>query len=226
MLFIIDLLRCKNTYFFPIMEYKIIVIDHRRIVKTLKKGSVKRNLYEDFKRFLRGNADVKFPKRYLNKDGIFEVQYYICMVESLVEENRDHGEILFDKYVIIHKEKYDLEEKFWMFGYHPKSDKKELDDVAAILFSYKNQLNYRQALTLRNKLVVYNEERFDMVICKCEKDAQRLHHVLHEIAKSMKYTNIIFMGTCAYEQLNRVYWDIVEYTGWSYDKVIRSTTRP
>jgi hypothetical protein len=208
------------------MEYKVIIIDHRRIVKTLSKGTVKRSLYDEFKRLVKKNSEIKFPKRYINKGGIFEIQYYICMVEPLTEDNKDKGEIIFDKYIIIHKEKYDLEEKFWVYGYHPKTDKKELDEVAAILFTYRNKLNNRRALTLRNKLVVYNEERFDMVICKCDKDAQRLHHTLHAIAKSMKYNNIVFMGTCAFEHLNTVYWDIVEHTGWPYDKVIRSTTRP
>jgi hypothetical protein len=208
------------------MRYRIIISDNKRVVRTLDKGTRKREIYESFLRHKKDNLSIKFPKRYINTDGIFEVQYHIYMVEEVDDSNRDSGEILFDKYIILRKDTYNIEEKFWMFGYDSKKNKKQLDEVAAILFTYKNTLNFRQALVLRNKLVVYNEERFDMVICKCDKDAQRLQHILSSIAKSMKYTNIIFMGTCADEHLGKVYEIIQEFTGWSYLKVTRSSTRP
>jgi hypothetical protein len=208
------------------MGYRIIIADNRRVVRTLEKGSRKRELYESFLRHKKNNASIKFPKRYINTNGIFEVQYYVYLVEEIDDSNRESGETLFGKYIVVKKDTYNIEERFWMFGYDSKKNKKQLDEVAAILFTYNNVLNYRQALVLRNKLVVYNEERFDMVICKCDKDAQRLHHILSAIAKSMKYTNIIFMGTCADEHLGKVYETIQEFTGWSYLKVTRSSTRP
>ncbi len=208
------------------MSYRIIIINHIKVAKKVKLGRSKREMYEEFKRILKKNDTVKFSKRYINKDGIFPVQYYLCLVEELSDNNKNDGEIIFDKYIVLHKEKYNLEEKFWMYGYNHKSERKEIDAVGAILFNYNNQINLRRAITLRNKLVVYNEERFDMVICKCDEDAQRLHHTLHAIAKSMKYKNIIFMGTCVDEHKWAVYDAIIEHTGWDYDKIVRSTTRP
>jgi hypothetical protein len=65
------------------MGYRIIIADNRRVVRTLEKGSRKRELYESFLRHKKNNASIKFPKRYINTNGIFEVQYHIYLVEEV-----------------------------------------------------------------------------------------------------------------------------------------------
>jgi hypothetical protein len=44
----------------------------------------------------------------------------------------------------------------------------------------------KEIIVVYNKLIIYNENQFDMVICKNLEDAQRLHHTLSKICKKQK----------------------------------------
>jgi hypothetical protein len=79
---------------------------------------------------------------------------------------------------------------------------------------------------VNNKLIIHSEEQFDMVICKCMEDAQRLHHTLNKVVKKNKIKNIIFMGTATDATMGRMYDLIKEKTGWPMRKIWRTTTRP
>jgi hypothetical protein len=43
----------------------------------------------------------------------------------------------------------------------------------------------KEIIVVYNKLIIYNENQFDMV-CKNLEDAQRLHHTLSKICKNKK----------------------------------------
>jgi hypothetical protein len=122
---------------------------------------------------------------------------------------------------------YHIEETFWLFGRNPKNDRITIHDIIKPLMSgaYKKQLT-KQVIVVHNKLIIHNEEQFDMVICKCLEDAQRLHHTLNKVVKKNKVTNIIFMGTASEATIGRIYDLIKEKTGWPIQKIWRTTTRP
>jgi chemotaxis methyl-accepting protein methylase len=84
----------------------------------------------------------------------------------------------------------------------------------------------KQIIVVHNKLIIYNEEQFDMVICKNIEDAQRLHHTLAKIAKKQKFKGLLFMGTASKLMIGRMYDLIVAKTGWKIEKVRRTSTRP
>ncbi len=84
----------------------------------------------------------------------------------------------------------------------------------------------KQVIVVHNKLIIYNEEQFDMVICKCKEDAQRLHHALGAVAKKQKIKSLLFMGTATPATVGRMYQIIHEHTGWPMPKIRRRSTRP
>lgn len=84
----------------------------------------------------------------------------------------------------------------------------------------------KQIIVVYNKLIIYNEDQFDMVICKKLEDAQRLHHTLAKIAKKQKIKSLLFMGTASPATIGRMYDVIHENTGWPYTKIRRTSTRP
>jgi len=84
----------------------------------------------------------------------------------------------------------------------------------------------KQIIVVYNKLIIYNEDQFDMVICKNLEDAQRLHHTLAKIAKKQKIKSLLFMGTAQPAQIGRMYDIIHEETGWPYTKIRRTSTKP
>ena len=84
----------------------------------------------------------------------------------------------------------------------------------------------KQIIVVHNKLIIYNEDQFDMVLCKNLEDAQRLHHTLAKIAKKQKIKSLMFMGTASKVMVGLLYDLIVERTGWDIKKVRRRSTRP
>ena len=81
-------------------------------------------------------------------------------------------------------------------------------------------------IVVHNKLLIYNEKEFDMVICKCKKDAQRLHHTLAKAAEKNKIKNLLFMGTASKANVSKMYDLIHDKTKWPYTKIRRTSTRP
>ena len=84
----------------------------------------------------------------------------------------------------------------------------------------------KQIVIVHNKLIIYNEDQFDMVICKNLEDAQRLHHMLAKISKKQKIKSLLFMGTASKATISRMYDLIHDETGWAYTKIRRTSTRP
>jgi hypothetical protein len=77
-----------------------------------------------------------------------------------------------------------------------------------------------------NKLIIYNEEQFDLVLCKNLEEAQRLHHTLAKIVKKQKIKSLLFMGTASKANIGRLYDLIHDETGWAYTKIRRTSTKP
>ena len=84
----------------------------------------------------------------------------------------------------------------------------------------------KQVIVVYNKLIIYNEDQFDMVICKNLEEAQRLHHTLAKMARKQKIKSLMFMGTASKVMISNMYDLIHEKTKWPYTKIRRRSTRP
>jgi fibrillarin-like rRNA methylase len=84
----------------------------------------------------------------------------------------------------------------------------------------------KQVLVVHNKLIIYSEHQFDMVICKNKKDCQRLHHTLVKLTKKQKLKNVLFMGIATPATISNMYDVIKKNTGWPIEKIRRTSTRP
>jgi len=58
-----------------------------------------------------------------------------------------------------------------------------------------------------------------MIICKCKKDAQRLHHEIAKAAKKNKMKSLLFMGTATPATVSKMYEIIKENTNWTKEKI-------
>jgi len=219
------------------MTYRVILTANGKYMKTLHKSRTIDTSFTHYHALIYTNQSVKFPKRFINTAKILPVKYQIC-VTKITEPNdtfrrlRDaYGRTYFEKplgdWTILAAEPYEIEETFWIFGLNPKANRPIIDEVVKRLAvgAYKKNM-VKQVLVVHNKLVIYNEEQFDMVICKCKKDAQRLHHTLGAIAKKQRIKSLMFMGTATPATISWMYPLIQKETGWSYAKTVRRTTRP
>ena len=82
------------------------------------------------------------------------------------------------------------------------------------------QVNY-----IKNKLLIHQDNDFDIILCKCPSDGKRLYNILLTFADNNKIKNILFTGNSEINS-TRVYNQIAEKTGWKKNKIYRTVTRP
>lgn len=216
--------------------YRVILIVNGKYKSTLYRGNTRECAFIRFHK-LRSENKVFFPKRYINRHKIKKVKYEIC-VSKITEEGdvfrtlrddygRTYHEGQLGDWTILDSAEYLIEEKFWLFGKNPRNDRVTITEIIRRLFlniSLKDTV--KQIIVLTNKLIIYDDNQFDMVLCKNMKDAQRLHHVLAKMAIDKEIKNLIFMGTAHKSMVDSLYKLIKKKTKWKMLKIKRTTTRP
>lgn len=206
------------------MIYRVILTRNGEYKATLHKCVTRETSFSNFRKILAENETVLFEKKFINYKGIKPVTYMVHIVKD--REETDTGEQIFE-WTLLDSHLFKLEEEFSIYGFDNKTDRKIFTDVVKILMDdISNPSIIKEIVVVHNKLLIYNEDSFDMIICKCKKDAQRLHHTLYYATEKMKLKNRIFMGTCTSETIGFLYDLIHERTGWNYTKIRRTTTRP
>ena len=217
--------------------YRVILLKDGEYKKTLHRCQTRETSFIKFRAIKEENKSIIFPRKHVNYNKIKPVTYKICVVKDT--EEGDKFRILRDNYGKLYQENplgdwtilddapYQIEETFWLYGRDPKNDRVTIHDIMKPLMSgaYKKNMT-KQIIVVHNKLIIHNEEQFDMVICKCIEDAQRLHHLLAKVARKNKINSLMFMGTASEATICRIYDLIKEKTGWSNKKIWRTTTRP
>lgn len=222
------------------MEYRVILVkDGELLKKTFYKTKDKKKAFVKYRELISENKNIIFPKKYINLNGIKEAKHEIYIVKETEEGDnfrviRDEigrtsiEEPFMDKWTILNANEYNLEEKFWMYGNDSKSERVTIHEIIKPLIrGIMDRKLTKKIIVVYNKLVIYNDDEFEMVICKCKKDAQRLHHVLRASCNKNKYSNLIFMGTATTDfMISKMYDLIQERTGWPMLKIYRKNTRP
>lgn len=219
------------------MVYRVVLVSNGEYKKTLHRCKTRETVFINFHRLVDENQKIKFPKRFINTNAIIPVKFKICITKPTEPDDvfrilrDDFGRTYTEKplgdWTILHSEDYEVEETFWIFGRNPKADRPNVDEIVKRLMqgAYKKDM-VKQVIVVNNKLVIYNEDQFDMVICKCLLDAQRLHHTLAKIARKQKIKSLMFMGTATPASVSNMYEVIHEHTKWPMHKIWRLTTRP
>jgi len=219
------------------MLYRVILTKNGVYKKTIHRCKKRETSFINFK-YIKDDNEVLFERQFINYNGIIPVKYKIYVVKDREESDtprmiRDRlGKLVKEKQIfrdwtILDDADYRLEETFWVYGFNPSTERKSMLDIIRILMIGLNDPRHtKQIVVVNNKLLFYDEDRFDMVICKNKKDAQRLHHTLSRAAMENKIKSLYFMGTAGKAMLGEYYEIIHEHTGWSYTKIWRTTTRP
>lgn len=218
------------------MDYRVILVNNGEYLKTLHKSKTKDTAFINYHKLKEANK-VLYPKKYVNNDGIKPVKYQICVTKPTEDEDvfrvlrNDYGKIYTEKpigdWTILDSSEYFIEETFYIYGLSPIYDRPTINEIVKRVVSgaYAKKM-VKQIIVVHNKLIIYNEDQFDMIICKNIDDAQRLHHTLAKIAKKQKIKSLLFMGTAQPAQIGRMYDLIHEKTNWPYSKIRRTSTRP
>ncbi len=219
------------------MTYRVILISNGVYKKTFYRCKTKEFVFKKYHQLIEENKSIKFPKKFINTNKIKPVEFKICVTKPteaddtfrLLRDNvgKTYIEEPLGDWTILATSDYNVEEEFWIYGFDPKKNRPTIVEVVKklVVGAHKKNLT-KQIIVVANKLIIYNEDQFDMVICKNMKDAQRLHHTLAKIAKKQKIKTLLFMGTASEVMVSRMYDIIHQETGWPYIKIWRNTTRP
>lgn len=216
------------------MTYRVILLANRLYKKTLHKCKSRETSFFNFYKIKEANK-ITYPKKWLNSVVIKPVKYEICIVKPTEpndvfrtlrnELGQTYTELPIGDWTILHSMPYDIEETFSIFEHEGERPKIDVIVKKLVKGAHSKKM-VKQVIVVYNKLVIYNEDQFDMVMCKCVEDAQRLHHTLAKVAAKQKIKSIMFMGTATKANIGRMYDLIHTKTGWPYKKIRRTSTRP
>jgi hypothetical protein len=217
------------------MSYRIVLLSNGKYKKTLYRCKTKQNAFLKFHK-MKDENNVFYPKKFLNTNGIKKVKYEICVTKPTEDDDTfrilrdDYGKLYTEEplgdWTILISDDYNIEETFYVYGYEGDERPTIKEVVKRLMIGAHSKKMVKQVLVVHNKLIIYNEDQFDMVLCKNLEDAQRLHHTLAKIVKKQKIKSLLFMGTATPANVGRMYDIIHEETGWPYTKIRRTSTRP
>lgn len=220
------------------MEYRILLLRNEVPIKILNRVKTSNKSRELYKEHLKNSSQVKFERLCITSNNITNVTYEICRVKEF--EPKDEERIVRDKvgrlckakiinsngkWTILDSNPFNVEETFYVFGFNPRNDRKEIDFIIGLMVRGINDSNLtKNIVTLNNKLIILNEHQFDIVLCKTKYDAKRLHDTLFYISEDNKLKRLLFMGEASELMVGKFYKMLMERTGWDYRKVRRVAT--
>lgn len=196
------------------------------------------------KQLLEHNKRILFPKKFTTNTHKFKKTIESSsefVILKRVEENEsttnqlrnEYGKFInvettSEKWMVYERLPYYIEEKFWVYGYNPRMDRKELKWIIEnFIDSYiSDKYNVLQIFLYNNKVIFkYDNSTIEFVICKNVSDAIRMYNLLQ--TKYEKARNIIFCGmaTKKTEKTAYIVSLLKEKTGWDMQKIYRKTTR-
>lgn len=222
--------------------YSIILINHGKQLYSICSDTTEEKIYKRFDNLLNENKKVVFPVRWNNHEHVMiESEYELVIIkcrdeyESLVNKVRtDTGEFVDytttdDDWIVIDRAPYNIEETFWVYGYHPRLQRKNFNWIFDNFVSKdaKNKYMFKSIQIYLNKVLFDCNGKLEIVICKNKQDAIRMYNMIESIALKKKYKYIAFMGDVSKSKYRKDWFNrIQETTHWNKVKINRPSTRP
>lgn len=223
----------------------IALSSHKQVIDILYKSNLQQSAYKKFNEIIDENEkNIIFPVKYIsNKNiskGIVESNYEILLLkikkegEDVTQLRNEYGQLVNhvivdnNQWIIMDKHIYYKEESFWVYGFNPKTQRKDFNYILnEIVLAHNNDKNYfKRIMIFKNKLIIQYDFDIDMVICKNQEDVIRLYNELEVKTKKAKCRNVFFNGIVAKSNKDWIMEMIMNKTGWNKQKVIRSSTKP
>lgn len=222
--------------------WHIILTSQGKQLEDLYYTNTEEKVNKKFNKMLADNKkNVRFPIRCLICEHyVYEADYELVIIKrkendpTSKEVRDDNGNIIeysssSDNWIIYDRAPYDVEETFWVYGFHPKMQRKDYNWIYDnfIKKDKDNKSNLRTVAIFKNKLLIDGSEKLEMVICKNKSDCIRMYNEIENDVKKGKIKNVIFMGD-VWESKSRKFWydKVADLTHWKWKKIIRHTTRP
>ncbi len=222
--------------------YHIILTNHGKQLRDLYFTHSEALVNKRFNAMLKENKKVVFPMRYNNHEHVMkECNYELIIIKGKDEFDNDvqkirdeYGKFIYyessdEDWIIYDRANYDIEETFWVYGYHPRIQRKDFNWIfdTFIEKDAKNKYVFKSVVVYKNKLLIDYNGKLEMVICKNKSDCVRMYNMIEKRSMERKHKNVAFMGDIADSKYKKMWMDrIRELTHWNDKKIERSSTRP
>ena len=222
--------------------YQIILTNKGRKIKQLCSDKTEQAIMKKFNTLLKENKkEIVFPKKWIVQEHeMFPSEYEIVILKVKDENDKEVSQVR-DEYgrftnystnnknwIVIDRAEYDLEETFWVYGYHPRHQRKDFRWIMENFIDKdaKTKTTFKSIQIYLNKVLIEINGNLEMVICKNKSDSMRLYNKIQEECEKKKYKYIAFMGDIANSKY-KVNWieRIMKLTNWNRTKVGRISTR-
>ena len=224
--------------------WRIIVTSLKKVLSEVTWTHNKDEAIQKFNKILIENKkDVRYPRKVMIMEhNIFEANYELVLLKRNM--SGDNPEVLLrnelgqfipnitsnEKWLIYQKEPFYFEETFWIYGFHPRHQRKDFKYILNdILLKDIDDVKYPQkrVSVFKNKLVIDDDNYdFNLIICKNKNECIRLYNELEKSIKPLKLKSIFWSGFVKDINSNRLVDRIAEKTGWNRKKINRPSTRP
>ena len=223
--------------------FSIILVNHGKQLRSLCAEETEAKIYKRFNEMLKENKNVVFPVKYNNAASkeIVESEYELAIIKCK-QENDSHVNKVRDEYgkyvdykttdedwIVVDRAPYYIEETFWVYGYHPRIQRKDFNWIFEnfIAKDAKDKYQMKTIVLYLNKLLIECNGKLEMVICKNKSDGIRLYNKIEEFSRDNKFKYNIFMGDIAYSKYKKTWMNkIQELTHWDRQKIKRNSTKP
>ena len=225
----------------PVIDFKIISTLNGKQNGYIGCYKTYEDAYTDLRKLEEDNKKIVFPRKYLNSGNISNLKDEFLLLEKNRDGDKNNGMLRneFGKFiehkilnntewVIRDKIQRYVEETFWVYGYDPKTERKNATWIFdnLLLKSIKTSYDIIRVLVYKNKLIIkYDNKPMSMIMCKNKSDCIRLYNFISDKIRTEKIKQIICIG--AYNIISdsrrEIERDIMELTGWNKIKIQRTT---
>lgn len=221
--------------------YHIITTSRGKQLRDIYQTSSEYDVNTKFGEFLESNKEVIFPVKYINIGKMVPAEYeYVIIKEKVGNEptetkvKDENGEFVYmstshDNWLVYDKGPMLMEETFWVYGYHPRLQRKTFEWIFKELVekSVDDKREFRSVLVFQNKLIIDKTDRLDIVMCKNKEDAVRMYNLIESWCAERKYKYVMFGGDVFHSKLRKAWYNrLEEWTSWSWRKLSRNSLRP
>ena len=180
---------------------------HETDTKLQKKGVSSIDMKYEILVVQKTNTPEDNVKKFRNEEGKF--------IDNVIVDN--------ENYKIIAKHDWLVEEKFNVYGFHPKKARKDAHYILnEMLLKDSCRDNVKRVFTFNNKLVIQYDTDFDFVTCKTDEEAERLYTILEKnVNKPKKNKFILFTGKLNKHLSTWFLNELEKKTGWERESCKR-----
>ena len=216
--------------------FMVVLTKNRKRIKTVARSWWRNNALDKYESLLNENNSSVLCPLEISKN-VYGVmidgkEVHNTEYELLLIQKKDKGDdtsnmlrnsdgklveniILDSDYQILKKDEWLIEETFYVYGYHPKKDRKTAHFILDMLVNNCNRDNIKRVFIFKNKLVFQYNDDFDFIVCKNKDEAFRLYDILEKSIKKLNMNKYIFFTDELKRGLTSWFLDAMEEkTGW------------